>query len=56
MRSGRGLRRHWVGRAEMTNTLHRQGAQESLARDYVVFLTPAGGINREGCGEKNGAS
>ena len=36
----------------MTNTLHRQGTPESLARDYVVFLTPAGGINRRGCGEK----
>ena len=36
----------------MTNTLHRQGTPESLARDYVVFLTPAGGINRLGCGEK----
>jgi len=36
----------------MTNTLHRQGTPESLARDYVVFLTPAGGINRSGCGEK----
>ncbi len=36
----------------MTNTLHRQGTPESLAGDYVVFLTPAGEINREGCGEK----
>jgi hypothetical protein len=36
----------------MTNTLHRQGTPESLAGDFVVFLTPAGGINREGCGEK----
>ena len=36
----------------MTNTLHRQGTHESLAGDYVVFLTPAGGINRQGCGEK----
>jgi len=36
----------------MTNTLHRQGTQESLARDFVIFLTPARGVNREGCGEK----
>jgi len=36
----------------MTNTLHRQGTPDSLAGDYIVFLTPAGGINREGCGEK----
>jgi hypothetical protein len=36
----------------MTNTLHRQGSRESLAGDFVVFLTPAGGINRQGCGEK----
>ncbi len=36
----------------MTNTLHRQGTRESLARDYVVFLHPARGINREGSGEK----
>lgn len=36
----------------MTNTLHRLGTHESLARDYIVFLTPARGINREGCGEK----
>lgn len=36
----------------MTNTLHRQGSQESLAGDYVIFLTPAGGINRKGSGEK----
>ncbi len=36
----------------MTNTLHRQGTRESLARDYVIFLTPARGVNREGCGEK----
>lgn len=36
----------------MTNTLHRQGTRESLARDYVIFLTPAKGINAHGCGEK----
>jgi hypothetical protein len=36
----------------MTNTLHRQGTQESLGRDFVIFLTPARNINRQGCGEK----
>ncbi len=36
----------------MTNTLHRQGTPESLARDYVIFLTPAQSINKQGCGEK----
>lgn len=36
----------------MTNTLHRQGTHDSLARDYVIFLTPARGINRQGCGDK----
>jgi hypothetical protein len=36
----------------MTNTLHRQGTRESLARDYVIFLHPARGINRQGSGEK----
>lgn len=36
----------------MTNTLHRQGTRESLAKDYIIFLHPARGINREGCGEK----
>ncbi|MCL5110749.1 MAG: hypothetical protein M1401_18175 [Chloroflexi bacterium] len=36
----------------MTNTLHRQGTRESLIRDYVIFLHPARGINRDGSGEK----
>jgi hypothetical protein len=36
----------------MTNTLHRQGTRESLSKDYIIFLHPARGINREGCGEK----
>ncbi len=36
----------------MTNTLHRQGTRDSLASDYIVFLTPAQGINKQGCGEK----
>lgn len=37
----------------MTNTLHRLGTRESLARDYVIFLHPARGINREGSAEKS---
>lgn len=36
----------------MTNTLHRQGTRESLANDFVIFLYPARGINRQGCGER----
>lgn len=32
----------------MTNTLHRQGKAENLKKDYVVFMTTAAGINREG--------
>lgn len=36
----------------MTNTLHRLGTHDSLVRDCVIFLTPARGINRAGCGEK----
>ncbi|TSA45616.1 MAG: hypothetical protein D4R56_05265 [Deltaproteobacteria bacterium] len=32
----------------MTNTLHRQGKAENLKNDYVVFMTTAAGINREG--------
>ena len=36
----------------MTNTLHRQGTRESLSKDYVIFLYPARGINRQGCAEK----
>ena len=37
----------------MTNTLHRQGTHESLSRDYVIFVTIARGINREGSGPKS---
>ena len=36
----------------MTNTLHRRGTEESLARDYVVFATVAKGFNEEGSQEK----
>lgn len=36
----------------MTNTLHRQGTHESLSKDYVIFLHPSQGINRQGCAEK----
>jgi hypothetical protein len=32
----------------MTNTLHRQGKTQNLKEDYVVFMTTASGINREG--------
>ena len=31
----------------MTNTLHRQGTRESLARDYIIFATPATGYNEK---------
>ncbi|MEW6333753.1 MAG: hypothetical protein AB1558_05750 [Thermodesulfobacteriota bacterium] len=36
----------------MTNTLHRQGKEQSLKEDFVVFMTAAPGINREGSGPK----
>jgi len=36
----------------MTNTLHRQGKEENLKEDYVVFMTAAPGINREGSASK----
>jgi hypothetical protein len=36
----------------MTNTLHRKGAVEGLNEDYVVFVTMARGINREGSAPK----
>ena len=36
----------------MTNTLHRQGAVEDLEEDYVIFVTMARGINREGSAPK----
>ncbi|MHB8909027.1 MAG: hypothetical protein ACYDAA_09155 [Syntrophales bacterium] len=32
----------------MTNTLHRQGKAGDLQKDYIVFMTTAAGINREG--------
>ncbi len=32
----------------MTNTLHRQGKTQNLKEDFVVFMTAAPGINREG--------
>ena len=36
----------------MTNTLHRQGKTENLKEDFVVFMTAAPGINREGSAPK----
>lgn len=36
----------------MTNTLHRQGKTQSLKEDFVVFMTAAPGINREGSAPK----
>jgi hypothetical protein len=36
----------------MTNTLHRQGASESLKNDYVIFAHTAKGITREGSAPK----
>ena len=36
----------------MTNTLHRQGASESLKNDYVIFAHSAKGITREGSAPK----
>ena len=36
----------------MTNTLHRTGAVEDLKEDYVIFVTMARGINREGSAPK----
>lgn len=36
----------------MTNTLHRQGAAENLREDYIIFVTLARGINREGSAPK----
>jgi len=36
----------------MTNTLHRKGAVEGLKEDYVIFVTMARGINREGSAPK----
>lgn len=36
----------------MTNTLHRKGSAEELTEDYVIFVTLARGINREGSAPK----
>lgn len=36
----------------MTNTLHRQGDQEGLKHDYVIFVHTAKGKNREGAAPK----
>jgi hypothetical protein len=36
----------------MTNTLHRQGTEEELKHDYVIFATTAKGITREGSSPK----
>ena len=36
----------------MTNTLHRQGTRDGLSRDYLIFILPAAGINKEGCADK----
>jgi hypothetical protein len=36
----------------MTNTLHRQGTEEELKEDYVIFATTARGITREGSASK----
>ncbi len=36
----------------MTHSLHRQGDEDSLQRDFVVLITPAAGINVEGATEK----
>lgn len=36
----------------MTNTLHRQGALENLRNDFVIFMTTAKGINRDGSAQK----
>ncbi len=36
----------------MTNTLHRQGAEESLKNDYIIFAHTAKGITREGSAPK----
>lgn len=36
----------------MTNTLHRRGTPESLKNDYVIFCSPAKGINAAGSAPK----
>lgn len=36
----------------MTHTNHRQGTEESLSKDYVVFIYAAKGINSKDAGPK----
>lgn len=36
----------------MTHSLHREGKQESLEKDYAVFIYPARGFNYKGCAPK----
>jgi hypothetical protein len=36
----------------MTHSLHREGSNESLDKDYVVFIYPARGYNYKGCAPK----
>lgn len=36
----------------MTHSLHREGPEESLAKDYVILITPAMRVNDKGSGEK----
>jgi hypothetical protein len=36
----------------MTHSLHRQGSEESLNKDYVFLCTPSKGINNRGAKEK----
>ncbi len=36
----------------MTHSLHRQGTEQSLERDYVLLVTPAANINHEGTAPK----
>ncbi len=36
----------------MTHSLHREGPEEDLEKDYVILITPAIGVNDKGSGEK----
>ncbi|MFH1758788.1 MAG: hypothetical protein ABH969_12170 [Pseudomonadota bacterium] len=36
----------------MTNTLHRRGTRDNLKNDYIIFCTPARGVNSNGSGSK----
>ena len=36
----------------MTHTLHRQGSEESLAKDYTILAMPSSGLNSDGSREK----